>query len=92
MEKKLSENNKKIINYIFNQIDFDGIDCTAINLMIEPKHQQCRQSNSFNCSQCMKNYMKNYIKNILETKECNSSDDRNCKQEKLGCEGCYYYK
>lgn len=82
------ENDEKIIDYIFKQIDVIGADCTDLAIRVKPEYQECRKSNSFNCSRCMKNY----IENILETKECNSSDDRNCRQEKLGCEGCYYYK
>lgn len=82
------ENDEKIIDYIFKQIDDIGADCTDLAIRVEPEYQQCRKSNSFNCSYCIKNY----IENILNTKECKKDNEENCRKEKLGCEGCYYYK
>ena len=82
------ENDEKIINYIFKHLNDIAADCTKLSLKIEPEYQQCRKSNSFNCSYCIKNY----IENILNTKECKKDNEENCRKEKLGCEGCYYYK
>lgn len=82
------ENDEKIIDYIFKQIDVIGADCIDLAIKVEPEYQKCRHSNSFNCSNCMKNY----VENILNTKECKKGNEENCRKEKLGCEGCYYYK
>lgn len=82
------ENDEKIIDYIFKQIDDIGDDCSDLAIRVKPEYQKCRQSNNFNCSQCMKNY----IENILKTKECKRNNEEGCRKEKLGCEGCYYYK
>ena len=39
-----------------------------------------------------KQILEDLQKNILNTKECKKDNEENCRKEKLGCEGCYYYK
>lgn len=69
------ENDEKIIDYIFKQVDLVGADCTDLAIRVEREHQQCRKNNSFNCSQCMKNYIENI------TKECKKGNEENCEKK-----------